>query len=608
MTVLGLADDLRLGEAQVEKVYLGAEQVWSAEPPFDLSTAQFDLRGWALAGGTQFDDMGTTVQTVWPDQTINGNDATAGDGGGADNTRGFVLTTDVDGTHLAAAYSRDSAMWIQGVFVRTVFIAWTPGAEYDGGSADGAETCSPGFNEDITGGAYDDLYGYGGDPASSYIASYTLTSKSQYGGPQAGESMIRTMRDGVVDEVYPMHHVDGPVMDPQTVYNDNRVANLSEDFPGILFANYTGGGYCTAGEHHWILGFEPVLTDDECESVRDQMIAELAAHNVTITKRDQFIPPPSAISGTVTDTLAAPVAGASVYVDRAVGGAVLGGPYLTDVNGDYLTDAVAPFAADVVVRADPPSNTLCQTYAGDVVLPASATTYLADGAGGEITDVDIQLVASLDLSADGDTTDLWDATDPGSLTLTGDVVDSWANQIGGRGAFALSTGSPNVGVHTINGDVTIYCGNEERLLVDPLTVSGAQTIILVGELFAVAGNGAWLARDFDHGLDPIGFSFGISSRPIETVGPGGGSAHLRASGPIAIVYTLDEDTATHSACASSSGIDYATATGGWTDIPNELGALYLGSDESDCATQRIQIINRLLTAEEVVRAAAFFKP
>lgn len=230
--------------------------------------------------------------------------------------RGFVVGSDAHGSTLTALYGNDSAMWVPGATVGTLFIVWTPGDEY-GGDAEGSETCDPGFAEDDEYGAYDDLYGYADDPENSYVGAYTTTDGgNSYGAPQSGEPMIRVLRDGA--ETTPaMHHIDGPAMDPQTMYAGLPGArDMTTLGTGVLFANYTGGGYCAPGRQHRRIGFTEVLSDAEVESVRDQIIAYMATKGVTITKR-AVSPAPGTVSGIVTDENDDPVEGAIVNFQAA---------------------------------------------------------------------------------------------------------------------------------------------------------------------------------------------------------------------------------------------------------------------------------------------------
>lgn len=391
----------------------------------DVTTALCDVTGfntWST-GGTDSDllEDNVAIAYVWQDEgdaptcTLDVSTLTQPDGPGliggaagfdpdADGSMGFVVGFDAHGSTLTAVYDNDSAMWVPGVQGRSLYYVWIPGDEYADSIGDGTETCPIGYGEDEEWGDYDDAYGYVDDPESSYIAPY-WGNASQYGGPQAGEAMLVTVvfsLEADEEQLGFMQHVDGPVMDAQTMWDLER-DNVNHP-PGLLLLNYTGGGYCAPGRLPRAIEFDARHTLEESESVRDQIIAWAADNGVTITKRDVADPPeppeppePGVLSGTVFDPDLVPLAG--VTVDLVHDESVVEATTTTAVDGTYSLAYAVLNNSYYGIRATKDDPGLAETWftGSDETGPLGApnwnsAAYVDTSSGGDVADLDIKML------------------------------------------------------------------------------------------------------------------------------------------------------------------------------------------------------------------------
>jgi hypothetical protein len=157
----------------------------------------------------------------------------------------------------------------------TIQYLWVVGTD---GYLDGEEWCPLTADPDDASN-YSDCYVFDGDRASSYL--YDI--ESQYGGPQPGDVVIRTIRlspDGCITHVDGYEVTDGD----QTQYGFTA---LQQAASGVMLANYPGGGYCAPGNWKRVRVWQKALTEDERRFTRLECKAQAEADGLVCTLYDE---------------------------------------------------------------------------------------------------------------------------------------------------------------------------------------------------------------------------------------------------------------------------------------------------------------------------------
>lgn len=493
MPVLNLADDVRVGALQVDKVYLGATQVWpGGGGPVDPGPAWFDLDERSLEGGTQVDlGGGVMLLTVWPDQSGNGNDAILDPDDGSDDSGdngGFVVGSENDHSTVTARYDLDR-LTVKCTFpdpdengnVATVLYMVTLGAD---APADGTELVALSF--DPSGGNYyQDTYVYDADGESSEITGYSYGE--QFGGPQVGDTYIvtrvHTVDNTVLDDL-PLSHVDGFEAAPQTDYSGSSGDIFG---PDVMIGNYPGGGYTLAGRWRRVVAYPGRLNAAQRSAARDLLIAQAAEDGITVTKYPETTTDPSDVIGIVVGPDAQPYAGADVYAIANTQDHETLGETTTGGDGSYTIPAL-PFGSGFAIAVHPTTIDEAITYprfGSNSPYLAGAEGYTVDGSGDPIDIGTLTMLTSIDPTTDPDLVESYDSTDLASLTVTTGRVTAWAAQQIGRPPFGVAAGlGPTTGVRTLAGaNMLGFTGESPDAVMTAAAdnVSGDQTIILVGQ-------------------------------------------------------------------------------------------------------------------------------
>lgn len=366
--------------------------------------------------------------------------------------RGFVISSDANGSVLSQTYDGDQITTVPVdlsqfptgfTIVHHMKVSGTP----------------PDATSMITGdiaayGDYKYMTVYDDAPESSFVVTGSSSDPASYGvapGDNILWSLVYSVAAGTV-----MQHIDGPVLEPQTLYREGvDVASLLSQY-GLSIGNYySGGGYGFEGdERKWLLFGKPLLPA-ELLFVR---LAEQATNEGTayaFTLRNVIPPPPgpATIAGTITAG-GAPAEG--VVVQSYQGPTLTGQSNATGPDGTYeiSIDALSGVPGDHDVLAVTPDAEHASTWY-DGVLDQGDATPVAVTNDHTTPGIDIELLASppqnlVALAGDGTVALMWDPVLGATYTVYRGAVP------GGGAAIVAGLADPEYEDTTAVNDAVYY--------------------------------------------------------------------------------------------------------------------------------------------------------